>query len=159
MSNRRQQRIREEVGLPANPQPVPVFAGRQWLGFAGASVGALAWMFGLASQSHDTPAMLVVAVAMAVLVIVCRRFVPGRSVPQLRRCAIIHALLIGAFTLAMVNWRLYQWIAATADVPLAKAHERIPLWTVNLFTVVLTVVVLLTVLASFPGRRADQRLA
>jgi RNA polymerase sigma factor (sigma-70 family) len=148
VANRRLRAIRKELNLP-EPQTPAAVSEKRWLAFAGASIGAVGWMAGLAIEAHDTTALIVVAIAAALAVLVCRRFVPGRPVAAIQRFAILHVLGLGLFTLVMVNWRLYRWIAATGEISVAEAQHRIPLWTMNLFTLVLIAVMLVTVRMSF----------
>jgi hypothetical protein len=97
--------------------------------------------------------MAVVAVACGVMVIACRVFVPRATGVRLRRFAIAHILALSLLTLVMVNWRLYGWLAATGNLTVAEARERIPLWTMNLFTVVLCALMAGMVFVTFrPGR-------
>jgi RNA polymerase sigma factor (sigma-70 family) len=152
-ANRRHQRLRAELGLREPSIRVPGGRRGRWLAFAGATVGALAWMFGMSLQAHDTTGATVVAAAMIVLVIACRALAPGESMAAWRRFAVMHALVLGLFTLAMVNWRFHAWIAATGGMSLAQARERIPRWTLNLFTCVLFVLIAGTIVASLPRRR------
>src|SRR4051812_12304725 len=101
IGNRRHRRLRKELGLPALvAQTVGGDKGR-WLGFAGASVGAIAWMIGFAIHAHDRAAAVVVTIAAVIAVIACRRFVPGRHGGALRRFATIHVACIGVFTCAI----------------------------------------------------------
>lgn len=149
VSNRRLGRLRQELGLPEPVTTARASSKGRWLGFAGASVGALGWMLGFSIQAHDAVGVVIVALAAAIAVGACRRFVPGRTSPALQRFATFHLLGIGLFTLVMVNWRFYQWLSATGGLTLTEAHERIPLWTMNLFTLVLIAVMLVTVRMSF----------
>jgi RNA polymerase sigma factor (sigma-70 family) len=150
VANRRHRRLRDDLGLPSLKARAAAGGERgRWLGFAGASVGALAWMFGMALQANDTAGAAAVFAAVVVAIVACHRFVPGRPAAELKRFAVTLVLGLSGFTLAMVNWRMYEWIAATGDISLDAARRRIPLWTLNLFTCVICVVMLATVYMSF----------
>lgn len=154
-SKRRHTRLRAELGLPSPAQrPLGGEHGR-WFGFAGATVGALSWMFGMALQAKDTTAAMVVAVVAAIGVVACRFFVLNRTIPQISRFAVVHVLALGAFTLVMVNWRMHAWIAASGGISVAAAQQRIPLWTLNLFTCVLIGLMLGMVYFSLPKRSPE----
>jgi hypothetical protein len=112
-------------------------------------------MFGMALQAKDTVGATAVSIAVVVAFAACRRFVPGRSPTRLKHFALWLVAALSAFTLAMVNWRMYGWIAAMSELSVDAARRRIPLWTLNLFTCVLCAVMLLTVYMSFPKRRQE----
>jgi RNA polymerase sigma factor (sigma-70 family) len=150
----RQRQLRERLGLSGlEVQPSPIGGERgRWIAFAGASVGALAWMFGLALQAKDSTAAAVVMVAVVLAVVACRSFVPNRTLAQLKRFTLAWVLAISAFLLVMVNWRIYAWIAATSGISLEAARRQLPFWTLNLFTLVICIVMTGIVLISLPRR-------
>jgi hypothetical protein len=61
----------------------------------------------------------------------------------------VHVIVLSLFTLVIVNWRMYAWLAAMGEVSVERARRLIPLWTLNLFVAVLCGVMLATVYMSF----------
>jgi hypothetical protein len=55
------------------------------------------------------------------------------------RTLLAMAFFIVATTLVMANWRLHAWIAATRGVALAEIERSMPLWSVNLFAVIVAI--------------------
>jgi hypothetical protein len=127
----------------------------RWLGFAAGSVGAMSWLVGMALQAKDTTAAAVTSVATVLALVACYMFVPHASPTRLRRFAVAHVLALGVFTLAMVNWRMQNWLAAMGGISLEHARRVIPLWTINLFTCVICGAMLLTVYISLPAKRDE----
>ncbi|HEV2293977.1 MAG TPA: sigma-70 family RNA polymerase sigma factor [Tepidisphaeraceae bacterium] len=149
-------RLRREEGLPKMIRRPREAKAVQPLALAGATVGALAWMFGLALRSEDHIAAAVVGTVGAVMMLVGIRYVHGRSAAGVTRYLILHTLVLGLFTFVMLNWRFHAWMASAVSIPLATVHEHVPLWTVNVLLAVLYGFILLTMIVS-SRRSEDQR--
>jgi hypothetical protein len=84
-------------------------------------------LFGMALQANDTAGAAAVFAAVVVATVACHPFVPGRPAAELKRFAVTLVLGLSGFTLVMVNWHMYEWLAASADISLDAARRRIPL--------------------------------
>jgi hypothetical protein len=74
---------------------------------------------------------------MATAVAAASAWVRRYGIATTRRFALTYAAALGAFTLVMVNWRMYAWIAATGKAREAVIREKLPRWELNLMPLVL----------------------
>jgi RNA polymerase sigma factor (sigma-70 family) len=143
---RRQLAIRLAAGISAQPA-CPAASVTQTrksgkLMVVVAVVAAMTWMLGLAVNAGDSRGAWIVASAMAVMIVGGHAYVARRPATSPRALMLTFAALTGAVTIVMLNWRMYEWFAALAEVPTDTLHQRLPRWTVNLLICVLIAVVM-----------------
>jgi RNA polymerase sigma factor (sigma-70 family) len=117
----------------------PAGSARHVLLVIGVYLACFSWMIGLAWQAGDRPSAGILFAIMLALGAWNYCQVHGRNGVGAARAVVGHMALIWAVILAMLNWRLADWLASLRGVDLGTLHRLLPAPTVPLLTLGLLV--------------------
>jgi RNA polymerase sigma factor (sigma-70 family) len=136
-TNQRQRQIQIEEGTHVEPgeAPLPDLVHTSphaiYGSFAGGVFGSLCWMPIMAFIAGDHALGLLTIFFALLLYLVCVK-AALRAPSEFFRIAMAEAAVVGAWTLAVVNWKWERWMEAYRRTSMYEPLSDLPLWAMNL---------------------------